>query len=403
MKCWVVGFNHKTTPFQVRESLARAEPALRVWLQEHKQQQVIAEYVLVFTCNRAEVYVVGRQLTPFLEACQKLWAPEVWNYAYTLEGLSAIGHLMRVASGLDSLIMGEPQILGQIKAAYQDAHKHQSIGKWSAKIFERTFSVAKKIRTHTDIGTRPVSVAYTAVWLAKKLFDQWQTKRVGVVGAGVTAKLLADHLYKLGVREFIFFNRSQVAAEKLAAAYQGQTLPLSSLGESIASLDVLASATGSLEPLITTDMLQQALSERQRATPLLLLDLAMPRDISPEAAELEGVYLYNLEALQNLVSLHQQLREGAQAAAEVIIQSELVQLGEWLTLQARHPTIRHYRISMEEHKQQILSQAKRALAAGQDPESVLEWLAYRLAQKTMHVPTQWLREPACFPSFEKEK
>jgi glutamyl-tRNA reductase len=310
---------------------------------------------------------------------------------FSLESEEAIRHLFRVACGLDSMVLGEPQILGQLKDAFRQAEQQESVGPQLSRLFHHTFSVAKKVRTDTEIGSSPVSVAYAAVNLANQFFAGFSQHTALLIGAGVTIELVAKHLYAKDIGRLFIANRSIARAQKLASGFDGFALPLSELEGTLPEADILISSTASTEPVVSFDQMQSAVKLR-RHKPVFAVDIAVPRDLDPQISELSDVYLYGVDDLDKVIMEGQSSREAAAIDANRILDDET---RRYLSIERSKevaPIITALRDHGDELREQVLEQARRRLAKGADQEEVLDYVASSLMKKILHQPSVRLRE-----------
>lgn len=386
-----LGVNHKTATVEVREKVAFATEQLELALQSLTQLGHVSESVIVSTCNRTELYchLEGENAEPvidWLAQFHQVSADDLRQYIYQHAGEHAVNHLMAVASGLDSLVLGEPQILGQVKQAYQQARDAGAIGTIFERLFQSTFAVAKDVRTYTEVGQNAVSVAFAAVNLAKHIFSSLNKASVLLVGAGETAELAARHLAEQGVASIQIANRTRARGEALAQAVGGQAYSLSDLQQLLPQADIVISSTASPLPIIGKGLVESAVKKR-RHRPMLLIDLAVPRDIEEQVGELDDVYLYTVDDLQSIVSANRKQRETEAAAAREMIAQQAYQFGEWLRSLNSVDLLRKYRDTQQELAEQALQRARNALAAGKPADEVVEELGKRLTNTLLHAPT----------------
>jgi len=391
-----LGLNHTTAPLAVRERAAVAADHLDDALADISKCSEIEEATILSTCNRTEVYcqlneadvnVVRDWLCDF----HQLKEEEVSPFLYAFPNQQAARHAFRVAAGLDSMVIGEPQILGQMKTAFAKAHKNGNTGKVLNRLFQHTFSVAKEIRSNTTIGSHAVSVAYAAINLSKQIFSDISQQTVLLIGAGETVELACRHLYGQGVRNIIVANRTLARAEALASEFDAQAISLHELPTRLADADMVFSSTASTLPILGKGAIESALKKRKNA-PMLIIDLAVPRDVESQVSELNNVYLYTVDDLQQVVSENMQSRKDAAIEAEKIIDDQTLQFMHWFNNLQSIPTIRQFREQTQAFAQAELAAAKKRLAAGDNPEQVLQQLVHALSQKFMHNPTESLRE-----------
>lgn len=395
MPLHILGLNHTTAPVDIREQLIFAgEEAARA-LSEVSGLGGIREAVVLSTCNRTEFFVSAEDrgaaaLRAWLLADQQL-SPEAQQALFTLDGDDAIRHLFRVACGLDSMVLGEPQVLGQLKDAYRLAEQSGTVGAKLGRLFRHTFSVAKKVRTETDIGHNPVSVAYAAVTLAGQFFTGLTKHTALLIGAGATIELVARHLQGKGIGRLFVANRDIGRAEALADRFGAFALPLTALDGTLPEADILISSTASPDPVISLAQMKQAIRARKRR-PVFAVDMAVPRDLDPAIGALPDVYLYTIDDLDQVVLEGQNAREAAVVDADRILADETRRYLEIERSKAIAPVITALRDHGDAVRQEVLQQARRRLAAGADPDVVLEYLAGSLLKKLLHHPTVRLRE-----------
>ncbi len=419
---WVVmtilalGINHKTASVNLREKVAFVEDKRQLAFEQISQQQLAESVVILSTCNRTELYFHHAVIPPqedhpdniaWRERCfnwfaqiHQLKQSELRECLYFKQNMDATRHLMRVACGLDSLILGEPQILGQVKQAYQDSESfYQSQGGHIStnlsRLFQKTFATAKRVRSETEIGSSAVSVAYAACGLARQIFDSFHKLRFLLVGAGETIELVARYLIQHGAQNIMVANRTHIRAEMLAERLNApiQILSLSALQVGLNQADVVISSTGSPEVLITKEMIENAQKQR-RFDPMLLIDIAVPRDIEETAGELDSVYAYSVDDLQNIIQQNLAQRQQAAEQAKEIVDEEAKDFFAWLKQQQSSNLIKHYRQNAESIRLDLLEKALSAIQQGQDSEKVLNELSYKLTNQLLHAPTQALQAMA---------
>ncbi|MEQ5808292.1 glutamyl-tRNA reductase [Alteromonas sp. NFXS44] len=397
MTLTALGINHKTAPVALREKVAFTPDSLVSALASLKQIDGIEESVIVSTCNRTEVYAKGAGeaalLLDWLSAFHDVKREDIEQNSYLYQQEDAVKHVMRVASGLDSLILGEPQILGQIKQAFSDAKHSGTVGAEFERLFQHTFSVAKKVRSETEIGANAVSVAFAAVQLAKHIFSALPKRSVLLVGAGETIELVAQHLKEQGVQRLAVANRTVARAENLAANLGADVLTLSQLPEHLHDFDIVISSTASQLPLIGKGMVEKALKQR-RNMPMFLVDLAVPRDIESQVNELGDAYLYTVDDLQHIVEQNLASREMAAQDAEKIIDDQASVFLSWKQAQHSIDLVRQYRQKGIASRDELVARAMNQLSEGRNAEDVVQELAYKLTNALMHGPTRVLRDAA---------
>ncbi|WP_093534560.1 glutamyl-tRNA reductase [Stenotrophomonas rhizophila] len=392
MTLWVLGLNHQTAPVELRERASFGGDALPQALASLRDTPQVAEAVLLSTCNRTELYAVaesGEALAQWLES----HAGQLHGYLYQHADADAVRHLFRVATGLDSMVLGEPQILGQVKDAWATARDHGLLGQRLDRLFQQTFSVAKRARTDTRVGANPISVASTAVRLAQNSFARLEDSTVLLVGAGETIELAARHLSEGRVRRLLIANRTLAHAQELATRHGGVALPLTELERHLGEADVVYSATAAREPVITKAQIAAALRSRKHK-PMLLFDLAVPRDIETGVGELQDAFLYTVDDLERAVEDNRRSRREAAAEAEAIIELQVSRFVETLQANAHQAPLRQLRAYGEATRVEMLDKARQQLAHGKSPEEVLELLAHGLTNRLLHPPTAALRAAA---------
>ncbi|MDM7861191.1 glutamyl-tRNA reductase [Alteromonas sp. ASW11-36] len=393
-----LGINHKTAPVALREKVAFNPDSLVAALRSLKERRQAKEAVIVSTCNRTEIYALqdGEDLEGQAKALQQ-WLAEfhalsdtaLAEHSYTYFDDNAVQHMMRVASGLDSLILGEPQILGQVKQAFNDAKHNGVVGNGLERLFQYTFKVAKKVRTETDIGNSAVSVAYASVQLAKHIFASLHKQTVLLVGAGETIELVARHLQEQGVKQLLVANRTLAKAESLAGELSAQAITLAQIPSHLADADIVISSTASQLPLIGKGMVEQALKARKNR-PMFLVDLAVPRDIEAEVSELDNAYLYTVDDLQHIVEQNIATRQSAAEAAEQMIIEQSKAYEAWLQSRESINLVRNYRERSQSQAEQLLVLAQQQLDDGKPASEVLQEMTHKLSQYLMHAPTKAL-------------
>jgi glutamyl-tRNA reductase len=396
MSLVVVGINHRTAPVEVRERVVFESARVPDALRELASLPDVSEAVIVSTCNRTELYCVAESgeaaLAEWLQRYHQLGS-SIHHCLYHLADLRAVSHAFSVASGLDSMVLGEPQILGQLKDAYRAAQEAGTTGPLLNRLFQAAFSVAKRVRTETQIGANAVSVASAAVAMAKTVFASFENRTALMVGAGETIALAARHLHADGLRRMIVANRSVDRARELAAEFQGFAIGLDEIASHLRDADIVVASTASPNAIITREMAAQALRARKRR-PMFMVDIAVPRDIEPEVAELEDVYLFTVDDLQSVVNENMENRRQAAREADRMIATEVDRFELQLRTRSAAPTIRRLRHEAERVREHTLEQARRMVAAGRPTEEVLDFLASTLTNRLMHAPSQRLREAA---------
>ncbi|MFC4309177.1 glutamyl-tRNA reductase [Steroidobacter flavus] len=414
----VIGINHRTAPVEIREKMVFAGEELPEALRELAGQPGVREALIVSTCNRTELYCFaddspggestdrshnGPAPAPDPSLPLSNWLAHWHDLAthrldidqtlYRMHGTAAVQHLFAVACGLDSLVIGEPQILGQLKDAYRAALDQKVTGPYLNRVMQTAFSVAKRVRTQTRIGANAVSVAYAAVSLARTVFEKFSGHTALLVGAGETIALAARHLHANGLGRMIVANRSIGRAQELAAEFKGFAIGIDDIATHLPEADIVITSTASPTPVITYDAVQAAVKARKRK-PIFMVDIAVPRDIEAEVSKIEDVYLFTIDDLQNVVNENlASRREAARDASEMLATEVSVFEQQLKTLDAV-PTIRQLRDDAEALRSQTAEQARRMLAAGRDPQEVMDFLASTLTNRLLHGPSQRLREAA---------
>ncbi|MGE3541349.1 MAG: glutamyl-tRNA reductase [Candidatus Tectimicrobiota bacterium] len=392
-----VGLNHTTAPIAVRERLAFSTGALEAALHNFRPAEVV-ELVILSTCNRVEVYMQTNQVeaslascVDYLTMCHEVPAAAFTPHLYQHHDTDAVRHLFRVAASLDSLVLGEPQILGQVKSAYMAAQTAGRTGSIFSQLFERAFSVAKAVRNETGISDHAVSVSYAAVELAKKIFESLQQRTVMVLGAGDTAELAARHLVNQGVSGVFIANRTQERAERLAQELQAKAIPWETFPEHLAYTDIVVSSTSAPQAVIDAPMVQEAMRTR-RGRPMFFIDIAVPRDIDPAINALDNVFLYDIDDLHNVVQENRQERQREALAAEELIWREVRHFQQWLASRDAVPTIVALRQRAEGLRLQELDKALAKLGPlDARQRQILEALTSGIVNKLLHAPTVYLK------------
>ncbi len=396
MTLLALGLNHKTAPVDIRERVAFTPEKLPLALRELHTLNSVNEVAILSTCNRTEVYcgVEGedtRKVREWFSAFHELNHADVEPYFYAHPDKHAVRHILRVASGLDSLVLGEPQILGQMKQAYSNANQAGTVGQLLNRLFQHTFSVAKQVRTDTAIGASPVSVAFAAVSLSKQIFSDLSSHTALLIGAGETIELVARHLHESGIGRIIVANRTVEKAHNLASEFGGYAIALSEIPEHLAEADVVISSTASQLPILGKGAVESALKKRKHR-PMLLVDIAVPRDIESQVSELEDVFLYTVDDLQEIIQEGLRSRQEAAQQAEEIIDTQVTHFMNWLRSLGAVDTIRDYRQNAEQIRDEVVELAVRQLQAGKDADQVLGELARQLTNKLIHTPCARMKQ-----------
>jgi glutamyl-tRNA reductase len=395
MSVFVLGLNHRTAPIEVRERIVFDVERLPRALERLRDLPGIAEALIVSTCNRTEVYAVGTGT----EAVAGWLVSESGGDAaladclYRMDGADAVRHAFAVAAGLDSMILGEPQILGQLKNAYRAAQQAGTSGATLHRLFQATFAVAKRVRTETAIGAAAVSAASAGIQLARRVFAGFERHTALLVGAGEMIELCARHLHAQRIGRLIIANRSTSRAERIAEGLPASVIRFDALAAHLSQADIVVSSTARPGTVIALEDVERALAER-RHRPMFMLDLAVPRDIDPRVATLEDVYLYTIDDLRQVVDENVKAREAEAAVARRLIDADVAGFLAGLKVRDAVPMIRELRGQGEAARDAALADARRQLAAGQAPEAVIEQLAATLTNRFLHAPSAALREAA---------
>jgi glutamyl-tRNA reductase len=401
MNLIALGLNHTTAPVAVRERVSFPGEGLRQALADLRSSLsgLLPEGAILSTCNRTEIYAasprpgeIAAAVSAWLAQRQGLAQGQLQSHLYVLPDGQAVRHAFRVAAGLDSMVIGEPQILGQLKDAVRAAQDTGALGTHLHQLFQRSFAVAKEVRTTTEIGAHSVSMAAAAVRLARRIFEDLRETRVLFVGAGEMIELCATHFAAQHPKALVVANRTEERGEKLARQFGGGTLRLSELPERLEHFDIVVSCTASALPIIGLGMVERA-SRARRRRPMFMVDLAVPRDIEAEVARLDDVFLYTVDDLGKVVQSGAENRRAAVAQAEAIIETRVDAFMQWLSARQAVPAIRALHARGEALRTVELERARRMLARGDDPEAVLEALSRGLTSKFLHAPTAMLQRP----------
>ncbi|EGQ8012445.1 glutamyl-tRNA reductase [Vibrio cholerae] len=398
MSLLAIGINHNTASVELREKVAFGPEKLSLALNQLSTSSHVKGGVILSTCNRTEIYCDVRsasknKVIEWLSQFHQVSLDELKPSLYVHEEQAAIRHLMRVACGLDSLVLGEPQILGQVKQAYAEARENHAVNPATEKLFQKAFSVAKRVRTETEIGGSAVSVAYAACTLAKHIFESLADATVLLVGAGETIELVAKHLAGHHCKRMIVANRTRERALSLAQQFGADVIALNEIPDYLVQADIVISSTASPLPIIGKGMVESALKAR-RHQPMLLVDIAVPRDIEPQVGKLNDAYLYSVDDLQSIVDSNIEQRKVEAIQAEAIVSEESATFMSWMRSLQAVDSIRDYRKQANEAREELLNKSLQALAAGGDPEKLLIELSNKLTNKLIHTPTRALQTAA---------
>lgn len=392
MSLVAIGINHKTASVNVREKVAFSPDKIHQAMQQLSAMSKSGEGVILSTCNRTELYCNDAEIDSIVHWFKDyhgLTLEELSNCLYTHQDQQAVRHLMRVAAGLDSLVLGEPQILGQVKQAFSRAKEVGTVSVTMDRLFQNTFAVAKKIRTDTEIGAAAVSVAFAAVSMAKHIFSSLSSTSVLLIGAGETIELVARHLKDQGVKSIVVANRTLERAENMCKEFDAKAITLTCIPEYLAQADIVISSTASPLPILGKGLVEKALKLR-RHQPMLLVDIAVPRDIESEVSELDDAYLYTVDDLQNIIEKNMASRKEAAEQAELIADEQAHIFMEWVRSLNTLDSIREYRNKSLAIKDEMLEKALHKLAMGVNCDEILLEFANKLTNRLIHAPTKAL-------------
>ena len=391
-----LGINHLTAPVDIREKVAFAPEQMTHALHELQGIPAVNESVIVSTCNRTEIYCDASSdcrdtIAHWLSEHHGLNENGLSPYLYHHADQEVARHLFRVASGLDSMVLGEPQILGQLKDSYDRARGDKAISSILDRLFQHSFSVAKRVRTDTEIGSNPVSVAFAAVNLSKQIFGKLEDSHALLIGAGETIELVSRHLRSQQIGSITIANRSVDRARLLAEQIGAEAVQINTVPDQLPNADIVISSTASQLPILGKGAIESALKQRKRK-PIFMVDLAVPRDIEPEVGKLQDIYLYTVDDLRHVVDENLRGRELAAEAALEIVNLEVTLFEQWLRTHQSADQIRQLRDGAELVKQQALEKALAQLAQSSDPAEAMQRLANEITNKLMHKPTIEMRE-----------
>lgn len=391
-----LGINHKTASVDVRERVAFTPEQLVDALRQLCRIAPNREAAILSTCNRSELYLQQEhfdvdKVLGWLAGYHQLSVDDLRSCAYVHRDEQAVRHMMRVASGLDSMVLGEPQILGQMKSAYAVANEAGTLGPLLGRLFQATFSTAKTVRTDTAIGENPVSVAFAAVSLAKQIFADLQRSQALLIGAGETISLVARHLHDQGVRRIVVANRTQERAAQLAEQFGAQVILLADIPNELAHSDIVISSTASQLPILGKGAVERALKKR-RHKPIFMVDIAVPRDIESQVGELDDVYLYTVDDLHEVIEENLKSRQGAAQAAEKLIDEGTGEFMHRLREREAVDVLKAFRLQAERFRDEELAKAQRQLLNGAEVEDVLAQLARGLTNKLLHAPSVQMKK-----------
>lgn len=396
MQFLALGINHKTAPVAIRERVAFTPEQLEAACLQLRNHQSIKEVAILSTCNRTEIYTLieagnVRPVLDWLSSFHQVSIEDLARYSYIHEDQAAIAHLMRVASGLDSMVLGEPQILGQLKDSYDLAKKEHLLGSRLELLFQHVFATAKQVRTETGIGTNPVSVAYAAVNLAQRIFADLKTSSALLIGAGETIELVARHLKNAGVAKMVIANRTIERAQTLADEMQGKAVALKDIPRELEKADIVISSTASPLPILGKGMVEQALKVR-RHQPIFMVDIAVPRDIEPQVGDLDDIYLFTVDDLKEVIEENLAARREAAEQAEALILDSVQTFLRSLRIRDAGRMIKVFRQRAQQLAEDELAVAFSQLDQGQEARDVMQKLCRNLTNKWLHDPTLKIRE-----------
>jgi len=401
MKLIALGINHNSAAVEVRERVAFAPEQVTEALVDACAAAGVDEVVILSTCNRTELYVIvpegialadkAMQLIDWVANYHHLSAEELRQCAYHFEAQQALQHMVQVASGLDSMVLGEPQIFGQLKSAYAVASESGTVGSELGRLFPRVFSIAKRVRTDTAIGENPVSVAYAAVDLAGHIFADLSQSNALLVGAGETIELVARHLIEAGVSKIVIANRTLGRARELAQQFGAEAVLLAEIPEQLLDADIIITSTASQLPILGKGAVEQALKARKHR-PFLMVDIAVPRDIESQVGDLRDVYLYSVDDLREIVDQNLRSRRDEACKADLIIEEGVRQYVQEMRSLGAVDVVKEYRQMAEQLREQELQRAMRALSRGDDPQQIIAQLARAITNKLIHAPTAGLKQ-----------
>ncbi len=398
MSLFALGISHQTAPVAIREQLAFTRDELPGALRALQAVGGVQECGILSTCNRTEIYVEADEGTSsliidWMHAWHQLSPGRFREYLYTLSSEAATTHLIKVCSGMDSMVLGEPQITGQVKQGWQIAREQGTLGPVLDRLFQHAFSAAKRIRTETGIGHNPVTLPFAALKLARQIFGELGQLQALMIGAGEMTEECAAHFSAAGLKDIFVVNRRPERAAELAHRHGAEAQSLDDLDDLLPRSDIVVTSTASSQPILTANTFRQALRSR-RHRPVFVLDLAVPRDVESEAGELSDIYLFTVDDLQKIVESGHRSRNRAMEAAMEITEHEAAAFRRWLNLRATNTTLKSLRAQATAERDRILQQARRELEAGRDPEEILRRTSHRLTNRLLHLPSIRLRKAA---------
>jgi glutamyl-tRNA reductase len=400
MSLLAIGLNHTTAPVEIREHVVFGADGLARAMSELTAVAGVAEAVIVSTCNRTELYCAlndaaadSGAVIDWFHGWHGLDRARIQPCLYEWRDSDVVRHVLRVAAGLDSMILGEPQIAGQLKSAYRSAVAHEAIGPELGKLFQHAFATGKEVRTDTAIGTSPVSVAFAAITLARQIFGDLTALRALLIGAGETIERAGQHLREAGLTRLTVANRDPGRALRVAERFDGQGISLAALPEVLHHADIVITSTASTLPILGKGAVEQAL-KRRRHRPMFLVDIAVPRDVEPEIGRLHDVFLYTVDDLRGVIDESLASRRAAAAEAEELIERRVGEFLAWQRALGATGTIKEFRTRADNVRARTLEQARTMVARGHSSEDALEFLAHTLTMRLLHDPTVALRQGA---------
>ena len=394
MPLFSCGINHQSAPINIREKLAFNVHQTKAALQDLCRMEAVNEAVLLSTCNRTEIYIAGENpsgLQQWLKQRSSSAKVNIDQYSYFYKNNEAVRHLLRVSSGLDSMVLGEPEIFGQVKQAYRLACEVGAAGQQLQHLFPAAFAASKMIRHETQIGFNPISIAYAAVQIAKRIFTDLSNCRILLIGAGELMELMVTHWRQQGIKQIMIANRTEEKARLLAELAQGSAISFGEIPIHLNQADIVITATASQLPIIGKGMIERTLKIRKRR-PMLMVDLAVPRDIEPEVNQLEDIYLYNIDDLQEIINANLKNRRESAQQAEALAELQAAHYMRQLEISQISDIITQFRQEAEQYRDQSTQKALLDLNQGRDAQQVIIQLSHQLTNKILHNPTVKLRQ-----------
>ncbi len=395
MTLLTLGLSHHHAPIAVRTRVAFADADQPAALARLRALPGISEAALLSTCNRTELLAVTevedeRRLLDWWRRERQITEAELAEHAYVHRDFGSVLHSLRVASGLDSMVIGEPQILGQMKQAFAQAQGVHSLGPILSRLFQHSFAVAKQVRSSTEVGAHPVTLAYAAVQRARHIFADFRNATALLIGAGEVGALMAKHLQQQGIGRLVVANRNLQKAENLAREVRGYAISFDDLPTYLSDADLIISSTGARGHVLEKHVMERAIARRRRK-PVFMLDLAVPRDLDPKIAELEDIFLYTVDDLREVIAQNLRSRSTAARQAEALVEEQAREFSQWMDARDATPTLRALRDKARAQRDEVLDKARRRLAAGASPEEVMVYVADTLSNKLLHAPSAKLR------------